>query len=95
MAHWSTKRMELEKEMERKRKADALASKIAARIELFKTFRLGGWEIAAVEPGDRQFNILSDTVAKTEIHFRVKPPGAYPMRIRSMDQILRLVKGVQ
>lgn len=93
MAQWSAKRMEMEREAEQKRKAEKLAGVIAERLAIFRRFRDAGWEVRPVEPGDRQFAFLADNIVRTEIHFRVKMPGAYPMRIRSMDQIRRLVKG--
>lgn len=87
MAYWSQKEMD-------KRIAEKRAAIFAERSELFKRFRAGGWEIDAVDPARSQFNILPKNDLRVDVHFRVKMPGAHPMRIKTVEQLRRLVKGV-
>lgn len=93
MAHWSEKEIQ-------KRVAAKRAVILAERSDLFKRFRAGGWEVNVIDPFDapgnpQQMHLQRDLLASTEVHFRVKMPGAYPMRIKTVEQLRRLVKGVQ
>lgn len=94
MAQWSTKRYE----MEQKEKADQVAKHrvaiLAERAEIFKKFRADGWEVNVVEPASGQFNCLPDNYPNLGYHFRVKMPGADSMRIKTLEQLQILVKGV-
>lgn len=88
MAQWS------QKEADRKR-AEKLADTLVERKDLIKKFRDGGWEIKVVSPGDTQeYVALNDNVPLQFPHFCVKMPGAYPMRITTVEQLRRLVRGV-
>jgi hypothetical protein len=90
MAQWSEKAIA-------ERVAAKNAGIIEERIALFNTFRAGGWEIRVIDPmQDRTILKQTDIWFKPGIgaHFLVKMPGAYPMRIRTVEQLRRLANGV-
>jgi hypothetical protein len=90
MAQWSQAAMD-------KRIADKNAAILAERADLFKRFRDGGWTIRVLDPTvERQWVEQKDSwfLAGQGAHFYVKMPGAYPMRIKTVEQLQRLVTGV-
>lgn len=98
MAQWSTKRMEMEQAAKDKRRADSLAAVFAHRAELFKRFRDGGWKIKVLNPisdDNGPINQLPDNFPLAEPHYLVTMPGTHPMRIKTIEQLLRIVKGVE
>lgn len=78
----------MEKRIQEKKQAT-----LTERVELYKQFRDGGWEINPVDSGSNQFNVLPDKFTG-ECHWRVKMPGAYAMRIKTIAQLYRMAKGV-
>ena len=89
MAQWSTKDQD-------DKKAKRIASIITERADIFKRFRAAGWAANVVNPADdRNFVIMPDNWVGNGFtyHFRIKMPGAYPVRVKNMAQLLRLVKG--
>ena len=95
MAQWSEKAQE-------QRKAERLASVITERKELFSKFRAGGWKVVAIPAAKLVsaadwYSILdanADNLPTPEVHFMVKMPGAYPARICTIAQLMRLANGV-
>ncbi len=91
MAQWSQAAMD-------KRIADKNAAILTERTDLFKRFRAGGWEINVLHPAfDREWMREKDNwfLPGQGCHFRVKMPGAYQMRIKTVAQLRRLVTGVE
>ena len=77
------------------RKAARLASILSERAEMFKKFRAGGWGVEVIDVEYPGYYVKHpDTFPSNDCHFLVKMPGAHPMRIRTVAQLLRLVKGV-
>jgi len=78
------------------RNAARLKSILEERTDLFKRFRAKGWQIDVIDvnyhPG--LYVKHPDGLPSNECHFLVKMPGAAPARIRTVAQLLRLVKGV-
>lgn len=101
MAQWSEKRAAYEQEQKLARETAATRSLLAERKELFAKFRAAGstgYSVWVVTPDDRRFVLDRDVILKDDfvgpIHFGLKIPGAYPMRIKSITQLYRLAKGV-
>jgi hypothetical protein len=89
MAQWSQKAIDA-------RVAEKNVEILAERMDLFKKFRDGGWQIEVLDPTSRSFVRQRDGWFRPGIgaHFLVKMPGAHAMRIRTVDQLRRLVRGV-
>ena len=98
MAQWSEKRAEYEKEQKLAATSAQAQSTLAERAELFKKFRDGGYSIWVVTPDDHRFVLDKTVILKDNhvgtVHFGVKMPGAYPMRIKTITQLYRLAKGL-
>src|SRR5712671_1915961 len=88
MAHWSQKESE-------KRVAEKRARILAERADLFRLFRANGWEINVLSSlNDRDYTLAADDLPFNDCHFLLKMPSAYPVRIRTFGQLLRLSKGM-
>lgn len=90
MAQWSQAAID-------KRVADKNEAILAERAELLKRFRDNGWEIRVIDPTfDRQWVPQKDNwfMPGVGCHFLVKMPGAYPVRIKSVGNLLRMAKGI-
>ena len=87
MAQWSEAAIR-----ERVEKQNAVI--LDERSELFKVFRACGWGVSVISP----ISLVpqKDTWFHPGVgcHFLVKMPGAHPMRIKTLDQLRRLAKGV-
>lgn len=80
------------------RLADATAVVVSERLKLFKQFRDGGWGIQLMNPisdDNGPMNQLPDKYPLREPHYLVTMPGSYPVRVKTMEQLLRIVKGVE
>ena len=97
MAKWSAKAEQEKKDAVAKREEDRVTNAVAARLSVFKAFRLAGWKINAVEQSAHDglwlFKNLPDD-ARQEVEFRVKMPGAMEARIRTFSALLRIATGV-
>ena len=98
MAQWSEKMAAYEQEQKNVRETAAIRSLLEERKELFAKFRAAGYSVWVVTPEDRRFVLDRDVILKEDfvgpVHFGLKIPGAYPMRIKSITQLYRLAKGV-
>ena len=101
MAQWSEKRAAYEQEQKKARETAAARSLLEERKALFAKFRAAGstgYSVWVVTTDDRRFVLDRDVILKDDfvgpIHFGLKIPGAYPMRIKSITQLYRLAKGV-
>ena len=101
MAQWSEKRAAYEHERALVRANAVTQSLLEERKELFAKFRAAGstgYSVWVVTTDDRRFVLDRDVILKDDfvgpIHFGLKIPGAYPMRIKSITQLYRLAKGV-
>ena len=94
MAKWSAKVAE-------EKQAKKTAAMLSERLPLFKRFRDAGWEINVLDPSvplsvDMMLGKagrLKDADPQRNVHFRVKMPGAYPVRVYFAN-LLRLAKGL-
>jgi hypothetical protein len=88
MAQWSQAAAD-------KKKAEKLVITLAERKDLFATFREGGWKINVIDPEvTQEYALLKDNAALAFPHFLIKMPGSFPMRIKTVEQLRRLVRGV-
>jgi hypothetical protein len=85
MAYWSQQEME-------KRIAQKRADLISERKELFDKFRSGGWTIQIIDKITAKPE--PDAYPFTECDYLVKMPGAASVRVKSIRQLYRLVKGI-
>ena len=88
MAQWSQAAAD-------KKRAEKLAIILVERKDLFATFREGGWKINVIDPTfTQEYVLLKDNAPLVFPHFLIKMPGSFPMRIKTVEQLRRLVRGV-
>ena len=85
MAKFSEKRRE-------ELKKERLAATIKQRVDLFKRFRDAGWDVNVMDPFSEDWVLMKDIWPVLVCHFRVKPVGAHPTRIKSVAALERLLR---
>ena len=98
MAVFSEAAQEMKKTLRKKEVAERWAPIIAERRELFKKFRAANVSVAVIDPDTAVlpsgFITLPDDVQRTDVHFTVKFPGAYPVHVTTIVALNRLSRGI-